>query len=69
MSNIESIKLSIKIDEKAIDVIYEGWIKIYQLIQKCNDNTKKLPDIARNIFECCYCHAYFSNKIQLINRH
>jgi len=32
MSNIESINLSIKIDENAFDVIYEGWTKIYKLI-------------------------------------
>jgi uncharacterized protein YfkK (UPF0435 family) len=41
MSNIELINLSIKIDEKAIDVNYEDWTKIYQLIQKCNNNIKK----------------------------
>ncbi len=61
--NIESITHSIKIDGKAIEVTYEGWTKILQLIQECNDNKKNLLDAARNIFECCYCHAYFSNKI------
>jgi len=29
MSNVESINLSFKIDEKAIDVTYEGWIEIH----------------------------------------
>jgi len=37
MSNIKSIALSIKIDGKAIDVTYEGWAKIHQLIHECND--------------------------------
>jgi hypothetical protein len=41
MSNIESITLSIKIDGKAIEITYEGWIEIHQLIQECNDNKKK----------------------------
>jgi hypothetical protein len=68
MSNSKSINLSVKIDRKEIDVTYEGWTKIHQLIQECNDNRKKLPNAIRNIFECCYCHASFSNKIQL-NHH
>jgi hypothetical protein len=63
MSNIESISLSIKIDGKAIDVTYEGWTKIHQLIEECNNHTKKLPNATRNIFECCYRYASFSNKI------
>jgi len=42
MSNIESINLSIKIDGKAIDVTYKGWIEIHQLIHECNDNRKNL---------------------------
>jgi hypothetical protein len=65
ISNSKSINLSIKIDEKAIDVTYEGWVEIHQLIQECNDNRKKLLDVTKNIFEFCYCHASFSNKIQL----
>jgi len=32
MSNIESITLSFKIDGKAIEVTYEGWTKVQQLI-------------------------------------
>jgi len=32
MSNFKSINLSFKIDGKAIDVTYEGWIEIHQLI-------------------------------------
>jgi hypothetical protein len=68
MSNIKSITFSIKIDGKAIEVTYEGLIKIQQLIQECNVNKKRLLDVVRSIFECCYCHASFSNKIQL-NHH
>jgi hypothetical protein len=25
---------------------------------------KKLRDATRNIFECCFCHALFSNKVE-----
>ncbi len=69
MSNTKSITLSIKIDGKAIELTYKGWTKIQQLIQECNVNKKKLPNAARNIFECCYCHASFSNKIWLNHHH
>jgi len=68
MLNIESFSLSIKIDGKAIDVTYKGWTKIHQLIEECNNKKKKLPNATRNIFECCYCYASFSNKIWL-NHH
>jgi hypothetical protein len=46
MSNTKSITLSIKIDGKAIEVAYEGWTEIHELIQECNDNKKKLLDAA-----------------------
>jgi hypothetical protein len=29
MSNVESINLSLKIDEKTIDITYEGWTEIH----------------------------------------
>jgi hypothetical protein len=36
MSNLESINISIKINGKVIDVTFEGWIEIHELIQECN---------------------------------
>ncbi len=59
MSNIESINLSIKIGEKAIDVIYEGWTKIYQLIQESNDNRKKLHDVTRTFLGVVIAMHFF----------
>jgi hypothetical protein len=36
MSIIESINISIKINGKVIDVTYEGWIEIHELIHEYN---------------------------------
>jgi hypothetical protein len=38
------------------------------LIQKYNDNRKKFPNVAKNIFECLYYHVSISSKVQL-NHH